>query len=294
MNMISFLICIFMSSVFAQSSLPSIETGKPVILKWSDTHQGILKYQPRTSPTVAISFTVHENLCSTSAGQICKMKTQIANPWFVVVWHKHPDISKIGQPVIYDNKPVESNDNIMISAEVKNFYPLLTKKLTPAAIECDDYSWIPGALSSKSPPNNLKIARWESEFMLPNEDTGVTENRTVGGAINVSLQKSNDNSLVIKDIKALTSDDFLSSSLVVGDNFSWVLKEASGNSCQIAFKPGSLRDVEVALDQLRANAPQPAALLTYIVGTDESINMPDGIGSTLSDFWNNFPVEALK
>jgi hypothetical protein len=293
MTIISFFIGIFMSSVFAQSSLPSIEPGKPVLFKWSDTHQGVLKYQPRTSPTVIIPFTVHENLCSTPAGQICKMKTQIANPWFVVVWHKHPDTSRIGQPVIYDNKPVESNDNIVISAELKKFYPLLAKKLTPAAIECDDYSWIPGAPSTKAPPNTLQIARWESEFMLPNEDTGVTENRTVGGAINVALQKDNDNSLLIKDIKALTSDLFQSPSLVVGDNFSWVLKEASGHSCQIAFKPGSLTDVEVAIDQLRANAPQPATLITYIVGTDESLNMPDGIGDSLS-FWNNIQAEVLK
>jgi hypothetical protein len=294
MTIISMLSCIFISSVFAQSRPLSIETGKPVILKWSDTHQGILKYQPRISPPFTIPFTVHENLCSNSAGQSCKLKTQLTNPLFVVVWYKHPDNTKIGRPVSYGNESLENEDDIEVSAEFKKIYPQLTKNLSAASIECTDYSWIPGTRSAKVPPNQLKIARWESEFMLPNEDTGVTENRTIGGAINVSLEKSKENSLLIKDIQAITGDQFQVLSLVFGDNFSWVIKDATGESCQIAFKPGSLQEALSVSQQLRANTSEPSEMLTYIVGTDESLNRPDGVGSTLKNFWLGIPPEMLQ
>lgn len=294
MTIISFLICFYISSVFAQSSPLSIEVGKPVILKWSDTHQGILKYQPRISPVFTIPFTVHENLCGSATGQTCKLKTQLTNPFFVVVWDKHPDKTKIGRPVMFNDEALDNKDDVEVSAEFKKIYPQITKNLSTASIECADYSWIPGTQSPKSPPNQLKIARWESEFMLPNEDTGVTENRTIGGAINVSLQKSKENSLLIKDIQAITADQFQVLSLVFGDNFSWVIKDASGESCQIAFKPGSLQEALMASEQMRANIAKPSDLLTYIVGTDESLNRPAGVGSALKNFWTTLPPEMLK
>lgn len=277
-----------------QTTMVQQEPGKPIIVKWSETHQGILKVYPQVSPVLSLPFRVHENLCAPTIGQTCVFKTQFSEPWIFLAWHKHPDSKKIGQIIKQKSSGefLEDNDTFLAS-EFKNFFPQLAKKLKSASIECSDYSWIPGS-GQKTAPNALMISRWEIEFMVPNQETGISENRTIGGVLNLELTK-NKSTLELQKAKALTSGDFTPPTLVFGDNFSWTLKDKTGDSCQIAFKPGDFSRVQATLDELRSKRPDSKDIKSYILqSSDELLYFPDGVSSDLSGFWQFLDTGDLE
>jgi hypothetical protein len=277
-NLLFFFTTFLASYVFSQSTASTlkIESGKPITLSWPDGRVAILKNYIQISPKISLDFQIHENTCNDFKGQICKYKIQFLESWSFMAWQKHPDAKKIGEIVKSTYGRIFEQEDY-IAADSKDFYPI-AKRLNPAEIECSDYSWIPGGGPSMS-PKSVKIVRWENESMIENAETGLSENRTTGGAINVLLEKaSSSQKLQIKSIKALTAGDFASTLLMFGDNVSWSLKDKNGELCQIAIKPAPLSSIFVPIDELKSQRPKAKDVLSlYLADSNELFYKPDGI-----------------
>lgn len=214
------------------------EDGKPVTIKWDDTK--IAEYQIAKGPlfTGEVPFQVSENSCSNTVPQGCflKMHVQIHLP--VIYWKKHPKPEREGKVVLakFSNQEFLINFPYIITMDERILKDPIAKDFPVDEIVCDDFSWLPGKHGT-TPPNKTTVTKWNVEKMVTNPETGVSENRPVGGGDQVELEKVGPKSLGIMRAKALFGPQ--KTLIRDGDILALVLPTADGEFCQISIKANS-------------------------------------------------------
>ncbi|MES2962986.1 MAG: hypothetical protein V4760_03785 [Bdellovibrionota bacterium] len=243
--------------------------GKPLTMSWDDGRVATLRVTSLTIPKqLGISFQVFDNDCTSAKGMKCIYRSSFRNHWAQFVWTKHSDPSKIGSIVQKKSsngvEPLE--ESIMSTGLESKFLPELTQGLLPTEIECADFSWLPtGTLNA---PANLMIDRWEAETMFMNEETGNTENRTFGGAVNLELSSKAPNVLKIDRVGAFTaSGPFFTQILILGDVNALTLTKPTGETCDVSLKPGGLGEVQNNIGNAETKRPDAKLAADYINGS---------------------------
>jgi hypothetical protein len=214
--------------------LPTVTTtkGMPVVAKWPDGRQAVVRVNRFDPISVPIELQVTENLCTDTASTGVKMDIAIrldVLDWF---WIAHPDTAKIGTPLKFKRG---SGEYLSYSSNsLEYFYPGVSQGLQADRMKFQDVKWLPGFDDGKLHP--LRIETWTAEIMLPNPETGLNENQVFGGAFGIDAAPIgiNEFSIVKMDsvFSALKSNPFP----LFGDVIGWQMPQGDG-LCQIAFKP---------------------------------------------------------
>lgn len=253
---------------------PHFEVGKPLMTTLADGREATIRVTSATlGKQVEIPFQVYENDCSDFRGMSCVYRTGYRKIWVQLVWTKNPDATRLNQIVNLqfgdsssNSSPIESQTQAT-GLEV-DFLPGLASGMPATTIECNDFSWLPDA--TKDAPAKLTVLRWENERMSVNPETGVSENRTDGGALQVELSKVNPTFLKIDKVGSFTStSSFLFPALVIGDVASVTMRKANGELCQAALKPAGLGNAAANIGSIDKQRPPAATAPDYIFGSSE-------------------------
>jgi hypothetical protein len=265
----------------AQAPVPSVTAilGQPITIDFHDGRVAVIKKTISESASLlSIPFQVSDSLCSDTRGQQCFYKTPYRSIYYFAVWLKHPDQTKIDQPLMSsqdkinpkpdDQRRIEERTQIL-GAETQ-ILPKMSSGLLKPEITCDDFSWLPSG--TKDAPDTLLGKRWDSELMAPNSETGANENRVVTTVINVLWEKTEPQVLRLKSIGGIANAfGGLTAILVFNDVTTATLEDKKGGLCSVELKPGSFADVIKQVGQIDAARTSPALEKhVYIAGEDEN------------------------
>lgn len=293
-----FILSLSTSASFAQDTSQqflgtvTLEQGQPPSISWPGGYQAVLKSSRAVSPEIEVKFQVFENTCNDFQGQRCTYHMQISDIWSFLVWSNHPEPEKVGKQIYSSGNLAEHDFNV--TSDNKHLFPVLGQGLMDSYITCEDYQWLPKNNGRES--QELKIARWGNEYMVANQETGLSENRTISGAINVNIQiDPESHALTIRSMDALTVGDFGPPILTFGDNFSWSVADENGDLCQVAFKPEGIQAIAAALGKLESQRPDHRDTDFYYYGSDERFKVK-GNDSILDEFirWKGNAVESFQ
>lgn len=192
-----------------------------------------------------IPFKVSENGCRIGAiGAEFTATWHLRLDRLAWVWTKHSDPSKLGR-VLEAQFPGGMKQPLsnfaFITHNTLHIYPDLGLSPLPRDLyQFADLSWLPGMESGLS---DFTIELWNSEAMIPNSQTGVSENRVVGGGSRIAMSKVAADQVEMNQVGSIYSlfqgENAFS---LLGDVVSWKW-QAGGQPCWISFKPnlGPLR-----------------------------------------------------
>jgi hypothetical protein len=281
-------VCLASSAGFSETIGPEVinENGSTRVV-WKDGREATLQIAVLKPGYVDVPLKVTENLCEGALNKgivSCTAKTGVKSARLALLWTKHADKKKIGEPVqLCTGIKCTGNEKeaIFRPLQVKKFFPSSAKSLARDfladvandEISCEDYSWLPGVKDPHVAPDEIYISEWLTELNVQNQETGKTENATYGTAMGLTLSKTPKNTLEFTNIDFITSRysfGFLPLLYFTGNNIGLYVRtqdrEGSADVCEITVKPkfnvDSAQDaVEKALKQamhlyVRGSNPQ--------------------------------------
>lgn len=176
------------SSGLAQNSDSSIENFKietgansSVSLKFPDGREAALALYGSGYHTFVMPMTMTENMCNEIRQVQCRLNLRAELQILNLTWTKHSDSTKVGAQISFRETPAGSVENIFGTLQTE-----LEENGTKDLLICDDYRWL-----TNNKNNDLNrhqfIHSWGSEANFPNAETGLSENRTVGGGFDLLL-----------------------------------------------------------------------------------------------------------
>ena len=249
--------------------------GQPITFKWNDDYEAVMKVSTVDSPVFHVQAKVNESLCGPNQGMVCTLDVMGRQKFYFLAWSKNPDAAKINERLKahYPQFPNGAGDRVLEANQLffgtEIFAPKLHAGLPPTVLTCGDYSWLPTATTKA--PDSLRVARWDTEFMLPNPETSVNENRSLSGAMNVDFKKNAQGSMTLTGIEYLTAASSSNLGLVIGDVISMSLIKPDGGICQASLIPNieALRKSAEVFDQNRIDPKKETTLYKY--GDDEAL-----------------------
>jgi hypothetical protein len=213
--------------------------GAPVLLKFKDGREAVLKIRRHQIYDLKMPLNITENTCADLQTLKCDYSINVQFNWLVFIWTKNPDMNKIGKAVYYQpegtSAKIVSAENSIFSDVVDTPIQTLAPTLPHSSLTCPRYDWLPE--NGKDAPEKIDIAIWTQELMVPNRDTGMSENRTVTTANNVIFNKNKSEILVLQNVGGRGGSTNISE-LVLGDVLAWWIQKSDGELCQVAIKPG--------------------------------------------------------
>jgi hypothetical protein len=281
--------------------LPTVidHPGQPITFKWNDQYEATLKVSTVDSPMFHVPAKVNESFCGPNQGMVCTFDLIVRQKYYFLAWSKNPDPSKINERLRahFPQFPNGAGDRdlevsqLVFGSEI--YAPKLRAGLPPTTLTCGDYSWLP--TGTPQAPNDLRVTRWDTEFMLPNPETSVNENRILEGAMNVDFKKNSQGSLTISNIGYLTLTPVTNLGLIIGDVLSWSLKKSDGETCQASLIPdiASLRQAADVFDKNRIDPKKETNL--YRDGDDEALKAGKILSLTTQfESWSAIKLENVK
>ena len=284
-----------------ESPKPAIRKvlGQPIFVDFPDGREAVVKYTVLdTQNPLSIPFQVFDSLCSDRRGMSCTFQMPYRSIYYFLVWSKHPDPEKLNQPLRYKNANESRNDSRLFETQLftsgieRKFTPKLVSGMAPNRLVCNDFSWLPGG--SKEAPTTVSVKQWNTEFMTDNPETGVSENRTAFGALNLQLTKSSPQSLDVTNVDYFASSfGGITSILISGDVQNLTIQKDAKTLCSAELKPASLASAisEISNAEKRRTPPEQEKNV-YLYGQDEASRAvetgKDGVADELQDLLNSF------
>lgn len=253
------------SALFAEEGVQfNMKAGEPWTIGFPDGRIAQLVHDPRPALIISLPFQVTENTCTEKVGLRGKLKLSFAVNRLALTWLKHPQAANVGKSVSLKEKTTTSVFTVFsfvfVSPAEAERYPLMAKKLSPQDFSGSDFSWLPGG-GSKA-PDSAYLTRWDIEAMVVNEETGITENRTIGLTQGVTLKAQQNGDLRVVKVKRYLGGNF---AFFQGDIWSMVSRLPTGEACLISLKA----DLVGAAQELGDFFTAPAPLQPYPFGFDE-------------------------
>lgn len=229
----------------------SIEGGgdQPIAVVFTDGRKATLQIREVQPLSMDIPLKVDETTCSAFKPKTCHLRMGFQSVDLALRWTKNPvDSDRVNKDVIFvssenaqldeDNKLVDFSE--FWRSEFQKIYPAKTERIKLYELVCDDYRFITGRVDDTSAPNDLLLVDWGNELMQRNPETKANENRVFQGAMNVVFQRTDNNTLLLKDMGQVTSEGDGAPNLYFGDILGWTLRSlANQNLCQVSFKADS-------------------------------------------------------
>lgn len=209
------------------------EKGKPVEVHYDDGRKAVLVIDREPVLIAEAPFGIYESTCNTNTKPVCNYKSSVLLDRIQVQWSVHPDEKQIGKPVILklsDGTFTAAFDFAFKFAGSKYAGDPTVEVFPDDELTCDRYDWLPGGKTEA--PSKLVVPRWDCELMQNNPETGLSENRIIGGAIDLLLEKSEKGNLTVKSAKAFAGLPVL----FQGDVIALVLNDGE-EFCHISLKP---------------------------------------------------------
>jgi hypothetical protein len=177
-----------------------------------------------------------ENTCGNFKPKACLFVSHGKSAMKRLAWIKNNDASRLNKIVQINQADVESGeedryedvfDEELLGSGMGLIYPNIDQKVKDYII-CDDWNWIK--------KDEMNIQSWGIERMQENSETGMNENRVIGGMYNFNMKKHN------KEIYRLDAPEFIDSQFgrstlvsVIGEAGS-MFYEDGNRQCMVGFK----------------------------------------------------------
>lgn len=256
--------------VVAQTPSPPTITraeGQVTTAVWPDGREAQYWVSRGASFPGVIPFKVSENGCKAGANG-----AEVSATWHLRldrlawVWTKHSDATKLNQVVVAHfpgGMKLPLSNLGFITNNTLHLYPDLGLSPLPRdSYQFSDLSWLPGMETGLS---DFTIELWNSEAMIPNSQTGLSENRVVSGGSRIAMAKVAEDRVEMSQAGSIYSlFQGENAFALLGDVVSWKW-QAGGQSCWISFKP-NLGPIRKAVnDQL---ASERVEFAPYVLGQD--------------------------
>lgn len=268
----------------AQAALAAPETpvtvieveGQPIHFIMTDGREAALFMKRSPVFTVSVANDITENTCFPSARLArCKLSGRAINMTFRWAWTRHPDAAKVGQTMRYASGGFPIEMQALWTPSYRYLDPAFFAELGPYELGCDDFGW---AGASSAAPERLRLSAWNTELMLPNPETGLSENMTASGAYGLNFQRAGAQSLHLESVDSwFVVSRFFTNYTLVGQAVAWTLNPSDRPVCQV------LATSNVNLDAAQSIPPDPTTEIVYIKGSDLYWDY----------FQNKFPVGQL-
>lgn len=262
------------------------QKNQPLEIVWEDGRKAQITVDREPVLAIDFPFGLDENTCNAITKVDCGFKSSIRIDRYRAQWTAHPDAAKIGKPVVYKNKG--GGLNPFIDFQFRSSVERLlgnasAMTMPPDEMACKSYDWLPG-IPEKTTPQTIDIPRWDVEAMFTNPETGLLENRVVGGAVDLHMAQNAAGVMVIEKVRSLTGP---SPTLFQGDIVALIHKTPEGY-CQQSLKPnfGKLID---AINTYFGNIKDD--FQTYQYGSDE---FGDANGTAVSVLLKNPDMGDLE
>lgn len=266
--LISVLAIPFFSFAEQESEVPFLsgEQGTKIQATWKDGREATAMMGTIAPIVLEVPLTIFENSCNEISISKCRFLAGLHYHRVHFLWTKHPEPQKIGKSVRTRIKNITQYDDFFPSRSIllpvnKITSPLAAQDVADDELVCDDYSFLPQNPFSGT---HLQILKWESEAMFNNAELGITENRSIGGALNIELLPESGHRLKLKVNGGYTN--LFSAPLAFGDVISLTLKNSDGSLCQIGIKPDTSAAAVKYLNYF--NTPEET-LQPYLAGFDD-------------------------
>lgn len=247
-RLISFAACVaaFMPLSFVHAQMPEVKLpviekipGQPVRVKWEDGRVAILRGYYGHKYPVKVPYKITESTCRPIAPVNCEHSYEIIKGKVLAQWEKHPDPSRAGQWLKAKMNNLILHTEALYGRGHLPLYPQPTalQSLARQALTCPDFSW-----TGLSAPTEVMVQNWENEIMIVNPETGVSENRSISGHMNVVLKSVSPQVMEIANEGIVTSEFIPVVGLTAAQNLT--LQTTEGGNCLVA---ASSRDVPANL-----------------------------------------------
>lgn len=251
--------------------------GQPLAFRFADGREAVLKVSSVDSEVVSTQFKITDNTCSDRQNMTCAYKFALRRYFAAMVWTKHPDASRVGQivkrgaeypgqPTMTSFDPLSADYVLVAGLDFSATKTDLGRGLPAHEIQCDDFSWLPGA--SKEAPNRLHLSRWDGENNEPNPETGTNENRTNGGAFGLDLMRVDAKTLRVTKVSALSGGAVNLDILTLAPTGSLTMLSSDGEICQTGISSKGVTEILPIYNKLEAKRPDPASEKPYILGSN--------------------------
>lgn len=248
--------------------------GQPATATFADGRIATLYSHTKEKISFETPFDVTEVSCSGKFKTTGSYQTEYVATQLTWVWTSHPDPKKIGKVVQRKfNGPPGSEARwedmaampSLFSLVQKNDFPKGTAVLDNAQIRFADNQFLNEIKRTKS--GGFEILEWTAEAMFNNPETGLNENRVIGGAMNMQLKQLGTNRFEITQVDQYFS--FFKPALdIVGEVMQWTLFDKNDQLCFVVIQPDLAASGGDRLIDYWQNFPLPSG--PYIWGSDES------------------------
>ena len=266
---------IFFSTHIAQAQAPTPSPTPTSIrndgeqIRWSFTdgrEAGL--FAQKLPPTVfAIDFTSSDTTCPRAVERApkCQLKLPLVITRFAVKWNRNADEAKLGQTlkVRFGESQTFELANSHLGTVYHHKLDPREFAMDPLRIECDDYTWLGGG---ELPPEQVTFVTWANELMLPNPETDVNENTSIGSVSDARFVRDG------RGLKLVTTGEWtaifpglLSTVMYIGDSIHLVERSGEGQTCQSSIKPNTAAVVSELNDYI---AKQGDHYTPYLLGAD--------------------------
>ena len=241
--------------------------GEPLRVNFPDGRIAELAVDRRPAFYSSIGVEVTENTCTEKIHTVCKYYVSLKFATLNLRWLKHPDAAKVGQTLMGKTKAASAigefpfiEQSFLVQSDRPRF-PILVGELPHEALECPDYSWLPG--SGVAVPPSINVARWDVELMVANPETGLNESRTLGMNLNVLLKADPKGRLEVANVKYYTGFALAG---FIGDVWALSMKRADSHEyCLVSLKP----NLSLATTNFINFLSTPPQFAPYPFGADE-------------------------
>ncbi len=212
--------------------------GQVATAVWPDGREAQYWYSRGTEFAAPVPFKVSENGCKPEA-----VGAEFVSTWNLRldrvgwIWTKHPDPAKLNQLVMANygsGRTIPLFSFGFITNNILFLYPDLGPALQKDTYSFSDLSWFPGM---ENGVRDFTVSVWQAEGMLQNAQTGLAENRVIGGGTQVRLKRTADGVVEWDGATSIYSIFKGEAAFaLLGNVVSWKW-EMNGQSCWISFKP---------------------------------------------------------
>lgn len=286
MKFITVFMCLsFVSQAVAATQVIK-EKGKPIQIIWEDGRKAQISIDQEPNLTIEFPFGLDENTCNEVKKVDCAFKGSIRIDRYRAEWTAHPDATKVGKLILHkgNNGGIRPFLDFQFRSSAERLLGLPSALTMPAdEMSCKSYAWLPG-VAENTVPQTIDIPRWDCEAMSVNPETGLTENRVIGGAIDLHMSQNANGVMIIEKVRTLIGPQ---PTIFQGDIVAMVHRTSDGY-CQQSLKPnfGKLID---AINAYFGNIKD--SFVAYPYGMDE---FGDSKNSAVSALLNNPDMGDLQ
>ncbi|KYG66864.1 hypothetical protein AZI86_07465 [Bdellovibrio bacteriovorus] len=244
-----------------------------ITLKFADGREAQTTMYRTGYYTWPMPMSMTENMCNPEMVKAnCRLILRAEMQFLMLNWTKNPDAGKVGTPVSFEYNQV-FDGQLLHESEEQGQKDLLI---------CDDYRWLTGNKDAGEINRHENIISWGSEANFTNTETTMSENRTIGGALDMELSGSLGRMYRISGYKNIAQNPTLPGLFSVGPISLVITDKTTRELCQVQFSPDISKAqilISKLIDQMFKETPTPNLTeyrKKHVLGTLKALQFKKG------------------